>query len=153
LSELCISRDQIAERMDRPPFKVVSDRILLEIARNLPEKDVDLAGIGLSPKQIDLWGSEILAATRRGAEAPLIKREQSRRPNDAALKRLDKLKTWRKRRAQEMGVESDIVLPRSYLNLLAEQPPSSLQELEAIMADSPWRFSHYGAQIYRLIAG
>ena len=77
LSELCSSRDQIAERMDRPPFKVISDRMLLEIARNLPERDVDRAGIGLSPKQIDLWGSEILAATRRGAEAPLVERGQA----------------------------------------------------------------------------
>lgn len=153
LSELCLSRDQIAERMDRPPFKVVSDRMLLEIARNLPEKDVDLAGIGLSAKQIDLWGSEILAATRRGAEAPLVKREQAKRPNDAALKRLDKLKAWRKRLAQEMGVESDIVLPRLYLSILAERPPKSIHELESIMADSPWRFSRYGVQIYRVLGG
>src|SRR6185503_6043952 len=60
LSELCVSRDHIAERMNRPVFKVVSDAILIDIARNLPEKDVDLAGLGLSPKQIHLWGSEIL---------------------------------------------------------------------------------------------
>src|SRR5512142_2974031 len=49
LSELCIARDQIAERMNRPVFKVVSDILLIDIARNLPEKDVDLAGLGLSP--------------------------------------------------------------------------------------------------------
>jgi ribonuclease D len=151
LSELSISRDQIAERMNRPPFKVLSNAMLIEIARHLPEKDVDLAGIGLSPKQIDLWGREILAATKRGFEAPLVKRELAKRPNDATLKRLDKLKAWRKRLAQEMGVESDIILPRVYLNTLAENPPKSIQELKSIMADSPWRFSHYGAQIYRLL--
>ena len=67
LSELCASRDQIAEKMNRPPFKVLSDTMLLEIARNLPEKDVDLAGIGLSAKQIDLWGRDILTATKRGS--------------------------------------------------------------------------------------
>ena len=151
LSELSISRDQIAEKMNRPPFKVLSNAMLIEIARHLPEKDVDLAGIGLSPKQIDLWGREILAATKRGFEAPLVKRELAKRPNDATLKRLDKLKAWRKRLAQEMGVESDIILPRVYLNTLAENPPKSIQELESIMADSPSRSSHYGAQIYRLL--
>jgi ribonuclease D len=62
LSELCISRDRIAERMNRPVFKVISDALLLDIARNLPEKDVDLGGLGLSPKQISLWGGEILVA-------------------------------------------------------------------------------------------
>ena len=153
LSELCVSRDQIAEEMNRPPFKVISDAMLLEIARSQPEKDVDLAGIGLSAKQIDLWGRELLMAAKRGGEAPLVKREQAKRPNDAMLKRLDKLKTWRKRVAQEMGVESDIVLPRVYLNTLAEKPPESIRELELIMADSPWRFGHYGPQIYRLLGG
>ena len=82
LSELCAARDQIAEAMDRPPFKVISDTMLLEIARNPPEKDVDLAGIGLSPKQINLWGRDLLAAAKRGAEAPLVKREQGRRRPD-----------------------------------------------------------------------
>ncbi len=38
LSQLCHFRDQVAEHMDRPPFKVVDDETLLSIARNLPEK-------------------------------------------------------------------------------------------------------------------
>jgi ribonuclease D len=153
LSELCISRDRIAERMNRPVFKVVSDALLLDIARNLPEKDVDLAGLGLSPKQIRLWGSEILEAIKRGAVAPLVEREQVRRPNDAMLKRLQKLKNWRKKVAEELRVESDIVLPKTYLNKLAERPPRSPRELEEVMHDSPTRFAIYGDQIYRLLGG
>jgi ribonuclease D len=153
LSELCISRDRIAERMNRPVFKVISDALLLDIARNLPEKDVDLAGLGLSPKQIRLWGSEILEAIKRGAVAPLVEREPSRRPNDAVLKRLQKLKNWRKKVAEELKVESDIVLPKAYLNRLAEHPPKGFKDLEAIMNESPTRFKKYGEQIYRLIGG
>lgn len=151
LSELCISRDRIAERMNRPVFKVVSDILLLDIARNLPEKDVDLAALGLSSKQIRLWGSEILEAVKRGTVAPVVEREQAKRPNDRTLKRLERLKNWRKKVAQEMGVESDIVLPKVYLNVLAENPPGSLQELESMMQDSPTRFKRYGEQIYRLV--
>lgn len=151
LSELCGIRDEIAERMDRPPFKVVSDRMLLEIARNQPERDVDLAGVGMSPKQIKLWGRDILAAARRGAEAPLVERERPKRPEDAVLKRLDKLKAWRKERAKEMGVESDVVLPRIYMYGLAESPPQTMRELEMSMTDSPWRVRHYGEQILELV--
>jgi ribonuclease D len=153
LSELCISRDRIAERMNRPVFKVIADAILLDIARNLPEKDVDLAGLGLSPKQIRLWGSEILEAVKRGTVAPLVEREPVKRPSDAMLKRLEKLKNWRKKIAQQLSVESDIVLPKIYLNRLAEHPPKSLRELESIMHESPTRFAKYGEQIYRLLGG
>jgi len=153
LSELCLSRDRIAERMNRPVFKVISDSVLLDIARNLPEKDVDLAGLGLSPKQIRLWGSEILEAVKRGTAAPLVEREQAKRPSDRTLKRLEKLKNWRKKVAQDMSVESDIVLPKVYLNSLAENPPRSLQDLESILRDSPTRFKKFGEQIFRLVGG
>ncbi|MCC6500104.1 MAG: ribonuclease D [Anaerolineales bacterium] len=153
LSELCHSRDRIAEKLDRPPFKVIDDNLLLEIAKNLPEKDVDLAGVGLSPRQIHLWGGEMLAAARRGAAAPLVKLDQPKRPSDAVLKRLEKLKGWRKKVAQESQVESDIVLPKVYLGAFAENPPKTLQELEAAMRDSPWRFNTYGAQILGLFGG
>jgi ribonuclease D len=153
VSELCICREHIAEKLDRPVFKVISDDILLDIARKLPEKDVDLAGIGLSTKQINLWGNDILAATRRGLEIPLVKREQAKRPSDALLRRMEKLKVWRKKLAKEMAVESDIVLPKMYLNILSENPPRNLQELEKAMCGSPTRFEKYGTEIYRLIGG
>jgi len=153
LSELTMCRDSIAERMNRPSFKVMPDNILLDIAKNIPEKDVDLAGIGLSQKQIRLWGDQILAATKRGIHAPLVHREQVERPKDAVLKRLDKLKTWRKKVAEGMKVESDIILPKSYLYLLAEHPPQDVDALRAAMSESPFRFSQYGEQIFKLIGG
>lgn len=153
LYELCHARDKIAEKMDRPPFKVVEDTFLLDIARSVPEKDVDLAGIGLSAKQIRLWGGEMLAAVRRGVEAPLVKREQPKRPNEAMLKRLEKLKVWRKKIAQELKVESDIILPKQYLTVFAENPPKTLGDVELAMEDTPWRFRNYGMQIFRLLGG
>ena len=153
LRELCAFRDEVAERMDRPPFKVVDDDMLLSIARNLPEKDVDLAGIGLSPKQIRLWGEDILAAVRHGVDAQLVERETAKRPHDATLRRLEKLKNWRKVQAKESGVESDIVLPKAYLNLLAENPPKSMEQLESLLTDSPSRFQQYGKQILKVLGG
>lgn len=153
LHELCHRRDAIAEKMDRPPFKVIDDTLLLEIARKLPEKDVDLAGIGLTPKQIRLWGGEMLSAIRRGAEAPLLKPEQPTRPSEAMLKRLEKLKNWRKKIAQELKVESDIVLPKMYMNVLAENPPNNIHDVETVLAGSPSRFNHYGSQILGLLGG
>ena len=86
-------------------------------------------------------------------DAPLVKREQPKRPNDAVLRRLEKLKNWRKKVAQDLAVESDIVLPKMYVSRLAEDPPKSLKELENVMGGSPTRFQKYGTQIYSLIGG
>lgn len=153
LKELCSLRDRVAEQLDRPPFKVISDDTLLAIARSLPEKDVDLAGIGLSQKQIRLWGSDLLNAARRGAKAPLVTRTQVQRPSETMLRRLEKLKNWRKTQAKEMGVESDVVLPKVYLNVLSETPPKNMDDLQSILADSPWRYRQFGTQLLEILGG
>ena len=153
LSELIKCRDEIAEKMDRPPFKVITNNTLLDIAKNLPEKDVDLAAIGLSQKQIQLWGSQVLLAAKRGVEAPLVKKEQAKRPSDAVVKRVEKLKAWRKKTAEEMKVESDIILPKKFLGVLSENPPGSFDELKLIMHESPNRYRKFGEEIYSLIGG
>ena len=153
LRELTKCRDEIAEKLDRPPFKVITNNMLLDIAKNIPEKDVDLAGIGLSQKQIRLWGSDVLTAARRGLDAPLIKLEQPKRRKDAVIKRLEMLKNWRKKTAEELKVESDIILPKKFLGLLSEHPPESLAELKSSMRESPNRFDKFGKQIYQLIGG
>jgi ribonuclease D len=100
-----------------------------------------------------LWGEEILVAVKRGIEAPLVEREQVRRPSDAMLRRLEKLKNWRKTKAKELGVESDVVLPKVYLNSLAENPPKNLDDLKSLLVDSPWRFQQYAAQLLKIVGG
>jgi ribonuclease D len=69
------------------------------------------------------------------------------------VKRIEKLKAWRKKSAEEIKVESDIILPKSFLGTLAENPPGSLEELKFIMQESPNRFNTFGDQIYQLIGG
>ena len=153
LQELCQARDQIAERLDRPTFKVITDDMLLAIARNLPEDRAALAELGLSTKQVRLWADMLLAAVKRGEDAPLLEKQVVHRPSDTVLRRLDKLKAWRKELAQKLEVESDIVLPKRYLAPLAENPPHTLAELETVMTDSPWRLKNYGTQILSLVGG
>ncbi len=153
LAGLCQWRDAEAERLNRPPYKVVMDDLLIAAAKSLPEKKVDLAAIGLSERQIRLWGEAMLSAVRRGASAPLVSRKQTETRSDAFLRRMEKLKAWRKKRGEEMKVESDVILPKPYLAPLCENPPKSLEELREIMKDTPTRFERYGEQILALLGG
>jgi ribonuclease D len=95
----------------------------------------------------------VLAAAERGVAVPLVKLEQAKRPSDAVLKRLEQLKSWRKKIAQELKVESDIILPKMYLGVFAENPPKTMGDLESAMAQSPARFKTYGTQILGLFGG
>lgn len=149
--ELAALRESVAERMDRPPFKVMDDETLIAVARAAPGTAEELAATGMSPRQIKLWGESILAAVSAGTQAPLLKRKQVQRMDDATLKRLDKLKEWRKKAAKAMEVESDIVLPKQYLQSLAEQAPRSAADLQAAMSGAAWRFARFGTEILKVL--
>ena len=151
VAHLCKWRDREAERLDRPPYKVVMDDVLILLAKNPPEAKVDLSAAGLSEKQIRLWGDMLLSAIKHGSDAPLVERKQVERKDDAVLRRLEKLKVWRKKVGTDMKVESDIILPKPYLAVLSEKPPKDMKELQDLMKDSPARYEQFGAQILKTL--
>jgi len=151
LAQLCKWRDVEAEKLNRPVYKVVMDDTLVMVAKNPPQHRVDLSALGLSEKQIHLWGDGVLSAVRHGASAPLVERRQVEVRNDAFLRRLEKLKVWRKQVGLEMNVESDVILPKPYVSAIAENPPKNIEELAIIMKESPSRVEKYGAQILKVL--
>lgn len=153
LASLCEWRDAQAEKLNRPVYKVMVDDLLIELSRNVPSHEVDLAGIGLSERQINLWGRELLGVINRGVRAELVKRKPAIHQDDAVLRRMEKLKVWRKKVGQELGVESDIVLPRPYMLVLAENPPKDRRELDVILKATPSRLEQYGNQILNILGG
>lgn len=153
LGELLTCRERLASQLNRPPFKVIEDDKLIAIARTEAATREQLSAAGLSEKQIRIWGEPVLAAVRRGVAAPPVKRKPIQRQNEAVLLRLDKLKTWRKSVAQQMGVESDVILPKPYVQLLAEHAPHTAPDLEMLMALSPWRYQQFGGQILKVLGG
>ena len=151
LVQLCKWRDVEAEKLNRPVYKVIMDDTLVMIAKNSPQHKVDLSALGLSEKQIHLWGDSVLSAVRRGVAAPLVERKHIEAKNDAYLRRLEKLKVWRKKIGLEMGVESDVILPKPYVTAIAENPPKNIDELALIMKGSPSRVEKFGAQIIKVL--
>lgn len=147
LRELCLARERLAARLDRPLFKVIDDHALIRVAQNEPRTLEDLAANGISERQLHRLGKPLLEAVERGQAAPLVRATEFQRTPDAVLNRLQRLKNWRKKKAGEMGVESDVVLPRVYMTALAEQNPRTPQALEKALAGSPWRLEHFGPEI------
>lgn len=148
LRELTHWRDVVAKKLDRPPFKVMGDDRLISIAHEAPTSKKELEARGIHPRQVERWGADILSAVGRGVNAPLVERTRSERADEAYLKRLDMLRAWRKKRAQEMRVESDIILPKPYLLSLAER---GVADVQAVLQSSPWRLEKFGSQIQEII--
>lgn len=148
LQELCRYRDQAAQSMDRPLFKVINDQTLLAVASELPQTPDDLRRLpGMSPVQIRRHGHHLLRAVSRGLSAAPLYPPRSPRPDERYLARLESLRNWRKVKARQMEVTSDVILPRELMFTLAEQGPRTPAELAQTLNDSPWRLEHFGAEI------
>jgi ribonuclease D len=148
LKELLDWREATAARLNRPPFKVMTDERLIGLTRSRPLESAGLRAAGMTERQVQQWGDELLNALRRGLSKPVVSRSRPPTPNAAYLKRLEELKEWRKKVAAGMEVESDVVLPRGLLLALAEGGAS---QLHAVMSPSPWRLNRFGEEIAAIL--
>jgi ribonuclease D len=152
LRELFIYRDQVARRLNRPPFKVMADSTLLAIAKTPAPTLAALAAIpGMTPGQINRHGRSLLQAIARGQHAPAPRPLHVELEDEAVLDRYDVLRKWRKQKAKDRGVESDIIIPRDVLLEIARHSPHSIADLDSISGFGPARRAHYGAEIIQLL--
>jgi len=71
LAALWVAREERARAFDRPPFKVVGEDALVEIARRRPATLADLEGIpGVTSRVRDRIGEALLAALERARSRP-----------------------------------------------------------------------------------
>ncbi|MBA3014814.1 MAG: HRDC domain-containing protein [Proteobacteria bacterium] len=128
LEELLHFRDEQARRMDRPPFKVVGNETLAELATKRPLTINTLVDIkGLSENITQRHGSGLLRAIAKGLAIPDTKLPQyplSPRPERDLRKdsRLKRLKRWREIKASEMTLDPGILANNILLEALANLP-------------------------------
>jgi ribonuclease D len=148
LLELCKYREDVAKQRNRPLFKVISDHTLHAIASNTPESIDELTELpGMTKHQVSRHGKALLQAVQRGLAAEPVHKPRHVRPTDEYLARAEALKQWRKLKAKELGVESDIIMPRDLLYDLANKNPLNAQELGECLQEIPYRYEQYGAEI------
>lgn len=153
LREVYLLRERLAEERDVPPFKVFSDKNLLAFAESAPAAARDLERIkGMTPQQVRRYGRDILAAIEAGRHAP-NPRPPSRPPDldPEVVERFSALKDWRRARAEQRGVESDVILSKEVLWAIAFKTPQTLEEMSSIAGLGPWRRYTYGEEILEIL--
>lgn len=153
LRALAIYRDKEAARRNKPHFKILQDKTLLQVAKEAPRRREDLARVhGMSQGQLHRYGHDIVRIVRENVGAPAPRRPRRKpRPPQAVLDRYEALRTWRKEKGLERGVESDVILSRDALWAIAYENPQRDEALADILG--PWRRKTYGKTILALLAG
>ena len=154
LREVYWYREQQAQHLNHPPFKVMGEQTLLEIARLCPHRADELREVtGMTPAQVRRHAAGLLKAVQRGLAAPPPRPPQVTSDPDEVRERYELLRQWRKQRAQGRSVESDVIVPREALRELALRAPQTMEELVQVGSLGPWRRKMYGPEILKVLAG
>jgi len=142
-------REQTAMEENLPPNKILTNRALIEIARRKPSNYTQLKAIrAINRQQREAFNDAILAAVEAGKQlGRLPAPPRDKRPSPEVSERYAALRSWRRDRASERGVDSDIIVSRHTLWALAYEAPYSLDELKGIDGIGPWRLEHYGEEL------
>jgi ribonuclease D len=153
LREAYLLRETLAEARDCPPYRILSNAALIEIARLIPRSKTALAEIkGLPASFVRRYGDAMLEAIETGQNAPLPRPPRPPRPSSHAVQaRYTALQAWRRRQASQRGVDSDLILSKNLLRTLAESAPQSLADMQGIPGLGPWRLAHYGPELLEVL--
>jgi ribonuclease D len=103
-------------------------------------------------------GAEIVAAIQRGKalgpfarppEAPF--RSEESELDEVELELHERLKQWRKERAQREGIDSSLVLNRRVLLRLAEERPRTREDLARVAGLVAWQLELFGDELLGVI--
>ena len=150
-------REQEASRLDRPPFKVMPESALLQLASD-PRADLTkVKGLGRYGRRPA--NRKLRAAIDEGLRSPRVTRPKRPRTGDAlspserkrADARLKVLKSWRKEQGEKLHLDPGLLWPAVSLERLARRPDSLRAEFESPEVRR-WQEREFGASLRGVLA-
>ena len=157
LRALYLLRDHYARAMDLPPFKVLGNTVLIDLARNPPSHADQLSRRpGISARVTSRFSGEIFRAIRKAKvedtfDSPTQGHAVWRSHPPDAQSRLERLKAWRQAKANELNLHVGVVFPGSLLEALAAFPPPDAASLARMDGMRAWRAREFGSEILQAL--
>lgn len=153
-------RDRTARTLDRAPFRVVSNAVLMGLSRAAPATLATMRAVDGVPRSVlRRYGAEIAAVVSEALgipDAELPRRQRTRRlPPDVQYDaRLERLKTLRNRRAADINLEPGLACPNGTLQAIARAMPKTPEALWSVSELRRWQRDVLGVEaVLRAVAG
>ncbi|MDM8526246.1 HRDC domain-containing protein [Desulfococcaceae bacterium HSG8] len=157
LERLLHVRKEIAEKKDRPVFKIFGNDTLMKIARSMPVSLKQLEKIrALSRKQNVMYGNLLVEAVTEASKAPekdlpFYPRKKAPVLPPKAPERVKALKRWRDARAQKLEIDPALISNKSLLNTISIKNPCNIEELESVREMKNWQIQAFGKDIITVL--
>jgi ribonuclease D len=157
LEALLRFRDELARNQDRPPFKILGNIPIMEMAQKKPVSVHELKSVGrLSARQIQSLGSPLLQRISQALSLP----EEAlpsypHKPRSAydpkVASRIRALREWRVQRSKGLNIDSALTLTNAQIRSLADTPPQKPAGLQRIGGLRNWQKRLFGNEICELL--
>ena len=157
LEALLQFRMHMAEKKDKPPFKVFSNNALMKVALKKP---VGLPSLqkaeAFSPKQIKMYGNHVIDIVNSALqipqnELPFYPKNRAPRVDASDAARVKALKSWRDSKSQMLEIDPGLLCNNFLISAVAVQNPLNAKALEKIEALKNWQRKEFGREIIALL--
>ncbi|MBL0699457.1 MAG: ribonuclease D [Desulfosarcina sp.] len=153
LEALLQLRKNIAQKKDRPLFKIFSNKSIMNITFEKPCNLSQLKANGrLSKKQVQMYGKTIISTVAAALEIPAANRPGY--PNKkvpvqdpAVPQKIKVLKDWRDNVSAKLGIDPGILISNAVIHAIIKEKPETMIDLKKIECLKNWRRKEFGEEI------
>jgi ribonuclease D len=138
-------RDTRARELDRAPFRIVGNEVLVALARDCPTGLESLSRVpGVPPSIARRHGPEFVEVIRaaralREDQWPRPERRRRERPDPEIEERITRLKALRAERAPAVGLDPGLVCANAVLAAIARARPRTATDLDPVPDLRRWQ--------------
>ena len=157
LEALLQFRKSVAEKKDRPLFKIIGNNSIMKITTEKPVTLRRLKGIkALSGKQINMYGNDLIKVVAGALKIPESKLPVYPRKKAPVLPyevfgRIKALKSWRASKARALEIDSGMIFNNALITFIAIQNPVDRRAIERIKEMKNWQKKEFGQEIITLL--
>jgi ribonuclease D len=157
LEALLQFRKGIAEKKDKPLFKIIGNDSIMKIATSKPVTLRRLKGIKvLSEKQINMYGNDLIQAVLEALKIPESKLPVYPKKKAQALpynvpERIKALKSWRTSKVRALEIDPGLICNNALITSIAILNPVDRRSLDRIKEMRNWQKKEFGKEIITLL--
>ncbi len=157
LEALLQYRKSVAEKKDKPLFKIIGNDSILKIATAKPVTLRRLKGVNaLSGRQISMYGNELIQVVAGAlkiteGELPVYPRKTVSAMPSGVLKRIKVLKSWRDSKAGALDMDPGILCNNALITAIAVKNPEDKKSMGTIKEMKNWQKTTIGKEIITVL--
>ena len=157
LEALLQFRKSIAEKKDKPLFKIIGNDSIMKIATAKPVTLRRLKGTkALSGKQINMYGNDLIEVVAGALKIPENKlpvypnKKAHRLPYEVPA-RIKALKSWRASKVRALKIDPGMICNNALITSIAIQNPVDIRAVGRIKEMKNWQKAEFGQEIITLL--